>query len=144
MSVYHGGAAPAGMADPHLRRNQSVSKQGILGNERVFCDFSDFLSLSPIDISDWTIPCCKDWPAHCRMSNIIFGLYLLDARSMPSHVAATARMCPDIAKSGGKTALTENQCPTRVTEETGPTLDMLGHLLVASLVQARNESSWKS
>ena len=54
---------------------------------------------------------------------IIFGLYLLAASSTPSHVVATTRTCPDIAKSGGKTALIENQCPTQVTEETGPTLD---------------------
>ena len=78
---------------------------------------------SPIDVSDWTVLCCKDCPAHCRVLNIIFGLYLLAASSMPSHVVATTRTCPDYAKSGGKTALIENQCPTRVTEETGPTLD---------------------
>lgn len=41
---------------------------------------------------------------------------------MPSHVVATTRMCPDITTSGSKTALTENQCPTHATEETGPTL----------------------
>ena len=56
------------------------------------------------------------------MLNILFGLCILDVSSMPSHVVATTRMCPDITTSGSKTALIENQCPTHVMEETGPTL----------------------
>ena len=82
---------------------------------KFFCDFSvsGFFSLCTVDISDWTILCCKDRPVHWRMFSIILGLYPLGASSIRSPIAVTTQMSPDVVRCslGGKTTPTESHCP---------------------------------
>lgn len=65
MPVHNGGATSAGLADPHLRGNKSVSKQGTLGTMGIVSVTAHFLFLylTIIDIFGLSILGC--WTTLC-------------------------------------------------------------------------------